>query len=327
MRGQFGHCHGALIPGVLAAFCLTLQNPAFFNRAVVLGALGFSLGGNISYGRLMDAILATQSPAFLLPAFAIIFLIGAVWGGLGCFFLGFAFSEKSLKFRDIIFLTVTAGVLFFLPDALPLDPYDLGFLAAGFVLIHLYNHFFHRSRHVMVYGLYGFAGFGAAFLAAVLLLYWGFSLRDQIIGFLAGLTLWMIAKKIGNFQAPQNHGPDILHGFPWGRAVAMIFVPAINTADVFNYWFLENQFSLISFYGAFILICFLILIYGYFKKSKIKNISTVALFFVLYLTPLAIAKSIFVRGWGGWETAFTLFLIFDMVWAVYERNQTSSLAS
>ena len=87
IRGNFGHEYGAMIPGALAAMAAALLSgrddwwprTAYFG---FFGALGWSLGGSISY---MQVIAYTHSgdSASVLYGFACLFVIGFLWAAMG----------------------------------------------------------------------------------------------------------------------------------------------------------------------------------------------------------------------------------------------------
>ena len=87
IRGNFGHEFGAMIPGAFAALALVLMNERRdwrrrFIHFAMLGALGWSFGGSISY---MQVIAYTHSghSASVLYGFACLFVIGFLWAALG----------------------------------------------------------------------------------------------------------------------------------------------------------------------------------------------------------------------------------------------------
>jgi hypothetical protein len=87
IRGNFGHEYGAMMPGALAALsvCLMSGRPDWHVRAAefaLLGALGWSFGGSISY---MQVVAYTHSgdSASVLYGFACLFVIGFLWAAPG----------------------------------------------------------------------------------------------------------------------------------------------------------------------------------------------------------------------------------------------------
>jgi len=87
IRGNFGHEHGAMIPGALAALAAALLagRKDWYPRCVFFaffGALGWSFGGSMSY---MQVIAYTHSghSASVLYGFACLFVIGFLWAAMG----------------------------------------------------------------------------------------------------------------------------------------------------------------------------------------------------------------------------------------------------
>jgi len=87
IRGNFGHEHGAMIPGALAAMAAVLaigrddwhRRIAFFG---VFGAIGWAFGGSMSYGHVL-AYTHSGDPPNILYGFGCLYLIGFLWGALG----------------------------------------------------------------------------------------------------------------------------------------------------------------------------------------------------------------------------------------------------
>src|SRR5262249_8090806 len=87
IRGNFGHEYGAMIPGALAALsvCLMSGRPDWHARAAefaLLGALGWSFGGSISYMQVVAYTHSGHSPS-VLYGFACLFVIGFLWAAPG----------------------------------------------------------------------------------------------------------------------------------------------------------------------------------------------------------------------------------------------------
>ncbi len=87
IRGNFGHEHGAMIPGALAAMGAVLvsgrhdwhRRIAFF---ALFGAIGWAFGGSMSYGHVLSYTHCGDPPN-VLYGFASLYLIGFLWGALG----------------------------------------------------------------------------------------------------------------------------------------------------------------------------------------------------------------------------------------------------
>lgn len=87
-RGDYGHEAGAMMPGALVGLAVALAagRADWVERASLLGllgAIGWAFGGQNSYGLLIGY---TASDSFPNVAYGLgsIFLVGALWGGIGC---------------------------------------------------------------------------------------------------------------------------------------------------------------------------------------------------------------------------------------------------
>jgi hypothetical protein len=97
-RGIVGHEGGAMIPGAMLgmAICLASGRLDWYRRAAVAGlfaAVGWAWGGSFSY---MEQTLYVLSDSFpnVLYGYAMLFLLGSLWAGIGGAVLGLAFTEK-----------------------------------------------------------------------------------------------------------------------------------------------------------------------------------------------------------------------------------------
>ena len=333
LRGQFGHLHGALIPGAFAALMMVLSPGrekwrAAFPSAVVLSSLGFSLGGHLSYGKTIELIIHTPDFLEAVSGLGDIFILGAVWGGLGATLLGFGFSEKPMIRKDIFFLSTLFLFWFVLLGVFNLEQYDLAAFGAGLVLLQAYNFFFKQSRIIGGFGLAGFLGFGLGFLIAVTILWageqgiWGrtwpwWSLRDQILGFVGGCFLYEAALRFfKEGLEPAGTTPDSAKrfGFLW----LMVFIPAINGRDVLAYWAGSHHFPALGLYFvAGHLIFFLVILAAGILKIKAAELTGprvlcfCGIFMAWFLSFWAIVKETAVLGPARWESAYTLFLLFS----------------
>ena len=87
VRGNFGHEFGAMLPGALAAIAVCLMSGREdWRRRVAyfafFGALGWGFGGSISYGQVIAYTHSGQA-ASQFYGFAMLFVIGFLWGGMG----------------------------------------------------------------------------------------------------------------------------------------------------------------------------------------------------------------------------------------------------
>ena len=86
-RGDYGHEAGAMVPGALLslAICLAAGREDWLKRASLfafLGAIGWAFGGQMSYGIVIGYTAASSFPD-VLYGYAGLFVIGALWGGVG----------------------------------------------------------------------------------------------------------------------------------------------------------------------------------------------------------------------------------------------------
>src|SRR5271166_2220566 len=87
IRGNFGHAHGAMIPGALATLAAVLMSgredwwrrSAFF---AMFGALGWAFGGRMSYMQVIAYTHSGHAPSQLY-GFACLCVIGFLWAALG----------------------------------------------------------------------------------------------------------------------------------------------------------------------------------------------------------------------------------------------------
>jgi hypothetical protein len=87
IRGNYGHEFGAMIPGVLASLAALLVSGRsdWLSQGVFFaffGALGWSLGGSISYMQVIGYTHSGESGS-VLYGFACLFTIGFLWAALG----------------------------------------------------------------------------------------------------------------------------------------------------------------------------------------------------------------------------------------------------
>lgn len=149
IRGNFGHEYGAMIPGALATMAAVLLSGrsdwwpriAYFG---FFGALGWSLGGSISY---MQVIGYTHSGHSLsvLYGFVCLFITGFLWAALGGAGAGLAACLEREKLVEFLVPLTTVFAVWWVQDfcvgyleqpdaqfrqASPLYWYDTDWLAA-----------------------------------------------------------------------------------------------------------------------------------------------------------------------------------------------------
>lgn len=105
IRGNYGHEHGAMMPGALAAMAAVLMSGrADWQRRVAyfgaFGALGWAFGGSMSYGHVLSYAHSFDSLTCAY-GYASLFLIGFLWaavGGAGTALPAFLSRERLTEF-------------------------------------------------------------------------------------------------------------------------------------------------------------------------------------------------------------------------------------
>src|SRR5262249_30687137 len=149
VRGNFGHAYGAVVPGALAALavCLMSGRPDWHARAAefaLLGALGWSFGGSMSYMQVVAYTHSGHSPS-VLYGFACLFVIGFLWaapGGAGTALVAVAGRRRVAELLPVIGLVFVSWWLQGLlieavvkSRGVELDCYDTDWLAALLALL------------------------------------------------------------------------------------------------------------------------------------------------------------------------------------------------
>ncbi|QDT29926.1 hypothetical protein [Gimesia panareensis] len=142
-RGNYGHEAGAMVPGALVALavCLTSGRPEWWQRGTLmafLGAIGWAFGGQMSYGRVIGYTAGSQ---FLdvTYGYASLFLIGALWGGIGAGILALSITMKRSELERFTIPLAFLWVFWLALDLSGLtsglfelwNPYDVDWVAAG----------------------------------------------------------------------------------------------------------------------------------------------------------------------------------------------------
>ena len=112
IRGAYGHTSGAAMPGALVAMVVGLcaMRPDWWRRVAIFGlagGVGWSFGGQASYGILVGYTTGDYLPSTYY-GFACLFVVGALWGGIGAGFLGIAMTSPRS------FLSALVGPLLFM---------------------------------------------------------------------------------------------------------------------------------------------------------------------------------------------------------------------
>ncbi len=114
IRGEIGGSDGAAVPGAMLglAIAITSGRPGWVRAAPIFGmagALGFALGGSMSYGILIGYTKGIDL-SNVAYGYAMLGLVGGLWGAFGAGCLGFASSPVRYPVWQIIAMVLGAGV-------------------------------------------------------------------------------------------------------------------------------------------------------------------------------------------------------------------------
>lgn len=254
LRGQHGHERGGAVAGAMIGLAIgaVTGGPGWVGAAVI-GSLGFSIGGALSYGRFI-------TPAFQgsWEAAGALALIGAAWGGLGGLGLGLGLSFPRYRRAERIAIAFGLFFIWFLVDRMfwgqISGPEDLrtrewmaGILLGVWLFLLAYVGISHRDRTVLRMALAGAAGFGIGFPLAAWLqgigqasgirLDW-WRTAEHLIGLCGGATLGAAALSVESaWRLPRR-----VH--PWERWCAAAWflwlLPAWAMANNLDYWISER---------------------------------------------------------------------------------------
>lgn len=176
-RGNYGHEAGAMVPGALVALavCLTSRRPDWWNRATImafLGAIGWAFGGQMSYGRVIGYTAGSEL-IDVTYGYASLFLIGALWGGIGTGILALSLTLKRSELEQFSFPLGFLWIFWLAMDLSGLseslhelwNSYDVDWVAAVsavllFLMLYRARPDFHRPcRFLLLLSLGWLAGF------------------------------------------------------------------------------------------------------------------------------------------------------------------------
>jgi len=106
IRGDYGHEAGAMLPGALVALAIVFTSGradwlARTPTVAMLGALGWAFGGQMSYGIVIGYTASASFPD-VAYGFASLFLIGALWGGIGAGILGLGLTWDNSRLESFV---------------------------------------------------------------------------------------------------------------------------------------------------------------------------------------------------------------------------------
>ncbi|MFZ4793614.1 MAG: hypothetical protein ACOYLN_05725 [Blastocatellia bacterium] len=121
IRGDYGHESGAMLPGALLALALTIAagRTDWLARAstlAMLGALGWAFGGQMSYGIVIGYTGAATFPD-VAYGYAALFLIGALWGGVGAGILATGLTWSRERLESFVIPLSVIGCLWLVLDS------------------------------------------------------------------------------------------------------------------------------------------------------------------------------------------------------------------
>jgi hypothetical protein len=97
-RGDYGHEAGAMVPGAFLglSICLASGRRDWWRRSIIMafyGAVGWAFGGQMSYGRVIGFTASSSFPD-VVYGYGSLFLIGALWAGIGSAILALSITQS-----------------------------------------------------------------------------------------------------------------------------------------------------------------------------------------------------------------------------------------
>lgn len=292
-----------------------------WGRSLLLAAVGFGLGGVLGYGKLVETAMATADPLQISGVWIELWLIGALWGGMGMTFLGFAVSERDCRLPDLAVLFLPITLMIGLHEQF--DWPELTVFAGFLLFLHVYNCAIKRSQVVARFGGCGLLG-GFAFTAAVLILWFGhqnqlagswWQLRDQFWGVGIGLMVIVAHRFLRDYSPQAQPGSlrRIVDCLGWLALLVAVF--GLNAGNVWHHWYLQGFIGEAAWvWGRWGFIVFIALgVWFWLKRwygaeNNQRLLSGLFLTALWFLGGLAVAKETVPAGWSRWEPGFTWIL-------------------
>lgn len=253
VRGQFGHEHGAAWAGGIGVLSMLVlsQRQDWYRRLpaiVALGAIGWGVGGMMSYGRVVGF---GRSLDLLNVSYGLfgLFLIGGLYGFIGGGLTGLSLAstaEKKVSWAQLITQMVAGGyliwgILIYQLEWLMTPPRsELWAACLGAALAlgwYAYRNQFYSSLKVAFFSGLG-AGFGFAFGNFLQVLgsssgidfnWW--NVMEYSLGFFGGLGM---AYSIFSEDWPQGIAPDAMSN-RLGWIFLILLLPMTNIIEAFGY--------------------------------------------------------------------------------------------
>ncbi len=261
LRGEWGHWWGATVPGASCGMATWLAFGAVDSgwQSLRFGAtlaVSTSLGGILSYGRIVGYVKSEHDRSPLFGSFALL-LVGGLWGFFVGTALGLLMTDTAYRISDLATWAVAASLGAFLAYKLLVVGLDLHLspprsdawaaVLGGCIATVA---FFWLEPHDMVVlrtAALGWLGFGGGFVLGALIhrrctaAGWridSWKFMEHSVGFWGGLALgasaWLMGRELAAVPASDS-------GLLASAIVVLWWVPYMNISDNFQYWFLETR--------------------------------------------------------------------------------------
>ncbi|UCF37167.1 MAG: hypothetical protein JSU96_20660 [Acidobacteriota bacterium] len=368
LRGHFGHEHGAAWAGAVGTLAvLIVVRRSDWNRRLPvlasLGALGWSIGGIMSYGIVVGYGRGTD---FLnvLYGLAMLFVIGGLYGFLGGGFFGLGLETTSqrrpawhsLACEMVVGAVLIWGILVYQFEWLMTPPRSelwAACLGAAMALTwFLYRNGFKRSLVLACYSGLG-AGIGFSFgnflqtlgtVSGYALNWW--NLMEFTLGFCGGLGMGYAVTRTGWEESDTESKASNLIG----AVFLLIVIPIVNLIQSFEWERLVSQVQRLNLpgvaeiaatqrvlgwavLGAFLLIGMAVL-WRLGAEAAGTSQAVVCVFGLIYLLEFIVfsfvRKAVYVTGFSTQPEQFIywvfLLLLTGLVFLLFRRNPPARLA-
>lgn len=253
VRGQFGHEHGAAWAGGIGVLAVVVlrQRQDWYQRLptiVALGAIGWGVGGMMSYGQVVGYGRSLDVWNVSYGLFGL-FLIGGLYGFIGGGLTGLSLAssaEKKIAWAPLIAQMVAGaylvwGILIYQLEWLMTPPRsELWAACLGAALAlgwYAYRHQYYRSLKVALLSGLG-AGFGFAFgnflqvlgsSSGIAFNWW--NVMEYSLGFFGGLGM---AYGVFSEVWPERAAPDRMAN-RLGWLFLIMLLPLTNIVEAFGY--------------------------------------------------------------------------------------------